>query len=232
MGYNPFNPAMAGYALVLVSFPVQLTTTWALPAPLLEQGHDISTVLQAIWHGQIADGFTGATPLDLYKHQIGHGTFEEVIAHPIFGGWAGIGWSIVNLGFLFGGVILIALRVMPWQTPVAVLLGISVPSLLLGWDADRYTPLNLHLLSGATMLGAFFIATDPVTSSTTRLGRWVFGIGIGLLTYIIRTWGAYPDAIAFAVLLMNFAAPLIDIYTQPRTYGYADAKRGPKSREH
>lgn len=81
------------------------------------------------------------------------------------------------------------------------------------------------------MLGAFFIATDPVSSSTTRFGRLVFGLGVGVLTWLIRTYGGYPDAIAFAVLLMNFAAPLIDVYTQPRTYGYADAKRGPKPKD-
>lgn len=231
MGFNPFNPAMTGYALVLVSFPVQMTTNWALPAPLLEPGANAASLFSILWGEQLPDGLTGATPLDLFKHEIPHGTFDEVTQNPIFGGFGSLGWEMVNLGFLLGGILLIALKVIPWQTPAAVLLGLVIPSVLIGWDADEYTPLSLHLMSGATMLGAFFIATDPVTSCTTKLGRWYFGIGVGVLVWIIRTWGAYPDAFAFAVLLMNFAAPLIDAYTQPRTYGYADAKRGPTSKE-
>ncbi|MAS24072.1 MAG: electron transport complex subunit RsxD, partial [Oceanospirillaceae bacterium] len=109
---------------------------------------------------------------------------------------------------------------------VAMLAGLSVCSLVFGWDEDMYTPLYLHLLSGATMLGAFFIATDPVTASTTPLGKLIYGAGVGILIYVIRTWGSYPDAVAFAVLLMNFAAPFIDAYTQPRSYGHEKARRG------
>jgi len=148
----------------------------------------------------------------------------------IFGNGIALGWEWVNAAFLLGGLALIALKVIPWQTPLAVLVGLSLPALVLGWDADQYTPLSIHLLSGATMLGAFFIATDPVSSSTTALGRLIYGAGIGLLVYIIRVYGSYPDAFAFAVLLMNFAVPFIDVYTQPRSYGYAGPKRGPKAK--
>lgn len=233
MGYNPFNPAMAGYALVLISFPVAMTTNWATPSSMLADGQlGPGDTLAVIWQqSPLPDGFSGATPLDVYKHEIAYKTEETVRAFAVFGEHFALGWEWVNVAFLLGGLVLLGLKIIPWQTPVAVLTGLAVPSLLLGSDADQYTPLSIHLLAGATMLGAFFIATDPVSSSTTPLGRLVYGFGIGLLTYIIRTWGGYPDAFAFAVLLMNFAAPLIDVYTQPRTYGFAGPKRGPKSRE-
>jgi len=232
MGYNPFNPAMVGYALVLVSFPVAMTTNWAMPLPLLEQPASLLETLSIIW-GQtpIADALTGATPLDTYKHEIAHSLSDTVLANPIFGSGFSLGWEWVNVAFLAGGLVLIALKVIPWQTPVGLLIGLAIPAALLGHDADQTAPILLHLTSGATMLGAFFIATDPVTSCTTTRGRFIYGFGIGLLTYIIRAHGSYPDAIAFAVLLMNFAAPLIDVYTQPRTYGYIDSKRGPKAKE-
>ncbi len=231
MGYNPFNPAMVGYALVLVSFPVAMTTNWATPTPLLEQTPSLIDTLRAIWlEAPMPDGYTGATPLDVYKHEIAHSTEAVVRSEAVFGSYLALGWEWVNAAFLLGGIMLLLLKIIPWQTPVGVLAGIVLPSLILGWDADQYTPTLIHLFSGATMLGAFFIATDPVSSSTTRQGRLLYGFGIGLLTYVIRTYGAYPDAIAFSVLLMNFAAPLIDVYTQPRTYGFADAKRGPKAK--
>jgi electron transport complex protein RnfD len=223
---------MVGYALVLVSFPVAMTTNWAMPLPLLEQPASLLETLSIIW-GQtpIPDALTGATPLDTYKHEIAHSLSDTVLENPIFGSGFSLGWEWVNAGFLAGGMVLIALKIVPWQTPVGLLLGLAIPAAILGHDADQTAPMLLHLTSGATMLGAFFIATDPVTSCTTNRGRLIYGFGIGLLTYIIRAHGSYPDAIAFAVLLMNFAAPLIDVYTQPRTYGYIDSKRGPKAKE-
>ncbi|KZY28732.1 electron transport complex subunit RsxD [Oleiphilus sp. HI0043] len=231
MGYNPFNPAMVGYALVLVSFPVAMTTNWATPQTLLDSPATLGATLDAIWGGTIADGYSGATPLDVYKHEIAHSTADVVLQNPVFGAGFSLGWEWVNLMFLAGGLVLLVKKIIPWQTPLGVILGLALPALVLGYDADQFAPLSLHMLSGATMLGAFFIATDPVTSCTTTRGRLIFGIGIGLLTYIIRVYGAYPDAFAFAVLLMNFAAPLIDVYTQPRTYGYESAKRGAKQKE-
>jgi electron transport complex protein RnfD len=231
MGYNPFNPAMVGYALVLVSFPVAMTTNWATPQPLLDSPITVGATLDAIWGGTIADGLSGATPLDVYKHEIAHSISDDVLENPVFGDAFSMGWEWINLMFLLGGLVLLAKKIIPWQTPVGVLLGLMVPSVLFGSDADQYTPLMIHLVSGATMLGAFFIATDPVTSCTTKQGRLIFGIGVGVFTYLIRVYGSYPDAFAFAVLLMNFAAPLIDVYTQPRTYGYDAAKRGSKAKE-
>lgn len=232
MGYNPFNPAMVGYALVLVSFPLAMTTNWATSHTLLESAPSLSMTLEAIWGASVLpDGITGATPLDVYKHEISHALSDEVLKNPVFGSGFSLGWEWVNLMFLLGGLVLLVKKIIPWQTPLGVIVGLVIPALLFGRDADQVAPLTIHLVSGATMLGAFFIATDPVTSCTTARGRLFFGVGIGVLTYVIRVYGSYPDAFAFAVLLMNFAAPFIDVYTQPRTYGYEAAKRGSKSKE-
>lgn len=232
MGYNPFNPAMVGYALVLVSFPMAMTTNWATPVNLLEHAPTLGETFSRIWlETTLPDGVSGATPLDVYKHQIAHSLSEEVMQAPIFGSFYALGWEWVNVAFLVGGLGLIALKVIPWQTPAGVLLGLGLPALLLGWDADQSVPFMMHMLAGATMLSAFFIATDPVTSATTARGRLIFGVGVGVLVYLIRRYGGYPDAFAFAVLLMNFAAPFIDIYTQPRSYGHKKALRGPKAKE-
>lgn len=232
MGNNPFNPAMIGYALVLVSFPLQMTTNWALSIQMGDQGLvGLTDALSTIFAGQTADGFTGATPLDTYKHLISNSTAAEVLSLSTFNGWLNGGWEWVNLAYLAGGLFLIWRRIITWHIPVSMLLGLSVCSVVLGHDADLYTPVSLHLLSGATMLGAFFIATDPVSAATTPRGKLIYGAGVGILLYLIRTWGSYPDAVAFGVLLMNLAAPFIDAYTQPRTYGHAKAKTGLTNKE-
>ncbi|WP_221798409.1 electron transport complex subunit RsxD [Oceanobacter mangrovi] len=228
MGNNPFNPAMVGYALVLVSFPVQMTTNWAASSQMGVDPAGLGDALNAIFGGHVSDAFTGATPLDAYKHQIAAKTAEEVLKDSTFNGFLNGGWAWVNLAYLAGGIFLIWKRIISWHIPVSMLTALALCSLLLGWDSDMYTPLSLHLLSGATMIGAFFIATDPVSAATTPRGRLIYGAGTGIFLYLIRTWGAYPDAVAFSVLLMNFAAPFIDAYTQPRTYGHAKAARGLK----
>jgi len=246
LGNNPFNPAMVGYALVLISFPVQMTTTWAMPFFLTDgQVLSFSDTLSVIFSGSsplvagLSDAFSGATPLDTYKHLAKNETALEILQGPLFasdvsgaasGGsasnWFAGGWEFVNIAFLIGGLALLALRIFTWHIPFSLLAALGTCSMLFGWDADLYVPWSLHIFTGATMLGAFFIATDPVTASTTPLGKIIYGAGIGILIFVIRTWGAYPDAVAFAVLLMNFAAPMIDTYTQPRTYGHEKAKRG------
>ena len=117
-------------------------------------------------------------------------------------------------------------RTITWHIPAAMLGTLFLISLgFFLFDSERFAPPTFHLFSGAAMLGAFFIATDPVTASTTERGRILYGIGVGVLTYVIRTWGGYPDGVAFGVLLMNMAAPTIDHYTQPRVFGQAK-KRG------
>lgn len=226
LGSNPFNPAMVGYALVLVSFPVAMTTNWASPTGLSADTPGLLHTLALNFTGaEPVDGYTMATPLDVYKHDIKTQLSDQVLQNPAFGDFVSKGWEWVNLGFLAGGLLLIALRLITWHIPFSMLAALSVMSLAFGWDPDQYAPLTIHLLSGATMLGAFFIATDPVTAATSRKGKLVYGAGIGILLYIIRSWGSYPDAVAFAVLLMNFAVPFIDYYTQPRTYGHQKARR-------
>lgn len=242
LGNNPFNPAMVGYALVLISFPVQMTTNWAVPYFMSgSETISFSDSLSVIFSGTagLSDAFSGATPLDTYKHLAKNETALEILQHPLFasdgattsaGGaasnWFAGGWEFVNIAFLLGGLALLALRIFTWHIPFSLLAALGTCSIIFGWDADLYVPWSLHIFTGATMLGAFFIATDPVTASTTPLGKIIYGAGIGILIFVIRTWGAYPDAVAFSVLLMNFAAPLIDTYTQPRTYGHEKAKRG------
>src|SRR5690606_29620933 len=121
---------------------------------------------------------------------------------------------------LGGGLFLVFQRVIGLRIPLAFLAGVALPAAIASTVApDRYLDPLAHLLSGGVMLAAFFIATDYVTSPSTPRGQWLFGLGCGLLTWIIRSWGAYPEGIAFAVMLMNATAPLIDRYTRPRIYG-------------
>jgi electron transport complex protein RnfD len=204
LGQNPFNPAMVGYAVLLVSFPVEMTR-WPTPG--------------AGW-----DAMTGATALDALRTGLRESyTMQEILAGPAFGAVGATGGEWLNLAALAGGLYLLIRGVIRWQIPVAVLAGIAVPALLAhGLDPGAHASAGFHLASGATMLGAFFIATDPVSAAATERGRLIYGAGIGLLTWIIRSWGGFPDGVAFAVLLMNLAAPLIDRYTVPRIYGQAD----------
>ena len=228
LGANPFNPAMVGYALVLISFPVAMTTNWAEAAVLGQGAPGFGETLARIFSSAqtTIDGWTMATPLDEYKHKIATHTAAEVLAHPTFGDGVAKGWEWVNAAFLAGGLLLVALRIITWHIPVSFLAGLTLMSLAFGNNADQYAPLSLHLLAGGTMLGAFFIATDPVSAATSHQGKLIYGAGIGVLVYIIRAWGNYPDAVAFSVLLMNFAVPFIDHYTPPRTYGHHKPRRG------
>jgi len=223
LGYNPFNPAMVAYVLLLVSFPLEMTT-WLPVASLSELPLDFNSAFQFIFNGQLAssiDTVSGATPLDAMKTQIGLQQIPSFITtQPLFGMFGGKGWEWINIWLAIGGVFLLSRRVISWHIPAAMLTGLASISLITWLVAPEMTGSPLfHLLGGGTMLGAFFIATDPITASTTIKGRIVFGAGVGLLTYIIRVWGGYPDGIAFAVLLMNMLVPLIDYYTQPRVYG-------------
>jgi len=205
LGYNPFNPAMLGYVMLLISFPLEMTT-W----PAIQNG---------------LDSITAATPLDALKTQLGQGIdIPSAMANPeignLFGMVAGIGWEAVSVGFLLGGLYLLVTGRIAWQIPVSMLATLTVLSTLFYLiDPARYADPLLHLFGGATMLGAFFIATDPVSAATTPRGRLIYGAGIAAFSFIIRSWGGYPEGLAFAVLLMNMAAPTIDHYTRPRAFG-------------
>ena len=225
LGYNPFNPAMAGYVLLLVSFPKQMTA-WIAPAELSLATLSVSDFFGLIFFEQLPrnlsyDALTMATPLDTVKTQLGlQRHLTDIFVQPVFGMIAGKGWEWVSAAYLAGGLWLIQRRVIAWQIPVGMLSAIIVFAAIYHFIDDiRFASPHFHLFSGATLLGAFFIATDPVTASTTPTGRLIYGAIIGSLVYIIRTWGGYPDAIAFAVLLGNLAAPTIDYFTRPRVFG-------------
>lgn len=237
LGYNPFNPAMIGFVVLLISFPREMSL-WNPPAGL--EGARLGFSESLAWsflgvlpQGLDVDALTHATPLDHVKIALGLGrTLTEIHTDPLFGGLAGRGWEWVNLGYLLGGLYLIYRRVIGWQIPVGMLGALCLIALMFhAGDTDTSPSPLFHLLSGATMLGAFFIATDPVSASTTPRGRLIFGAGIGVLVYVIRSWGGYPDGVAFAVLLMNMAAPTIDHYTKPRVFGQNVNKDGGKPHE-
>lgn len=233
LGYNVFNPAMAAYVMLLISFPVEMTN-WIPATSLAQFDHGLLDAVWMIFTGFTTEGYsvaqlrtgidgvTLATPLDYTKTALTQGqTLYEVFQHQIFMGVLGHGWFWVNLAYLAGGLYLIKAKLINWHIPGGMLLSILVISTFMYLvDGDRYAPPLFHLFNGGIMLGAFFIATDPVSASTTDRGRLIFGAGIGLWVYLIRTFGGYPDAIAFSVLVMNMAVPLIDYYTQPRTYGH------------
>ena len=225
LGYNPFNPAMVGYVVVLISFPRELTA-WLPPEMLAETRLGLFDTLAYILGGHLPDGLTldaltMATPLDSVKTQLGmNQTLHEIHDSPLFGTFGGRGWEWVGNWVALGGLWLVYRRIVPWQVPVGMLgalLFCALPFYLI--DPDTYPSPMFHLFSGGAMLGAFFIATDPVSGATTPRGRLLFGIGVGVLVYVIRTWGGYPDGVAFAVLLMNMTAPTLDYYTRPRVYG-------------
>jgi Na+-translocating ferredoxin:NAD+ oxidoreductase subunit D len=227
MGFNPFNPAMVGYVVLLISFPVPMTQ-WAAPAGVLADHVGFIEGMRQIWAGVPIDGYSAATPLDVVKQNSSLLLEDLYSADPTLreGQWAGAGWEWVNIGFLLGGIFLLYQRVFTWHAPVSMLAALTVMAVIFydgGSSHSGGSPL-FHLLSGATMLGAFFIVTDPVTSAVSNRGRIVYGASIGVLLYVMRYWSNYPDAIAFAVLLMNFAAPFIDYYTVPRTYGHKKSR--------
>ena len=226
LGYNPFNPAMVGYVILLISFPIQMTA-WAPPRGLGELP-GFMEALQACFTPAAYDGVTMATPMDLLKQNNSLLINDLWYQYPQFGRWSGRGWEWANIAFLAGGIWLLYQRIFTWHAPVAMLVTLGLLAAIFydgGSSASGGSPL-FHLLGGATMFGAFFIVTDPVSSAVSLRGRLIFGALIGVLIYTIRVKGNYPDSVAFAVLIMNFAAPFIDYYTQPRTYGHRNKRAG------
>ncbi|MBI4006260.1 MAG: RnfABCDGE type electron transport complex subunit D [Gammaproteobacteria bacterium] len=224
LGYNMFNPAMAGYIFVLICFPVELTV-WPLAKGIADVNVGFIDTLSIIFAGQSSvtgiDGFSGATSLDYMKSQLsGMAMVSEIRTSPLFGSLGGKGSEWIAFAWLAGGVWLLLQGVIKWHMPVTFIASFFIISLLFYWyDASIYLSPVFNLFAGGTMLAAFFIVTDPVTSSTTPKGQLIFAAGIGVITYMIRSWGSYPDGIAFAVLIMNAAVPLIDSYTRPKVYG-------------
>ena len=233
IGLNPFNPAMAGYVMLLISFPVQMTA-WQPPLELMPIAIDFTNTLSVIFTNftyegysveQLRthiDGYTMATPLDTIKTNLTLGmTISESMTNPVVGEYVGVGWESINLAFLIGGIFLLFKKAIPLVTPASFLISIFICSLIafiINPDGNAST--LFHWFNGACMLGAFFILTDPVSGATSVKGRMIFGALAGFLVFVIRKFGGYPEAVAFSVLLCNMAAPLIDQYTRPRTYGH------------
>lgn len=202
LGNNLFNPAMVGYLVVLVSFPEHL----------------------AVWPA--IDAVSGATPLDALHHRGGI-TIAEFMSSAAHGHYGGYGWEFVNAGYLLGGLGLLALRIAHWRVPLAVLAGLGLCALI-GYDNGSSSSDGsalFHWLTGATCMTAFFVATDPVTQPSAPKAQWAFGLLIGVLIYCIRSYGSYADGAAFAILLANACAPLLQAQAE------ADAERQRQVRE-
>jgi electron transport complex protein RnfD len=208
LGGNPFNPALVARVVLLISFPVQMTT-WHAPAPL---GSTIDAVTTATPLGEMKTAvmMTGKLPPGLEQH----------LGQYFLGQMAGSLGEISALALLLGAVFLLWKRILTWHIPTAYL-GTVVLFSGIFWLADpsRYPSPLFHLLTGGLMLGALFMATDMVTSPITNKGMLIFGIGCGLITVLIRLFGGYPEGVSFAILLMNAATPLIDRFTRPKKFG-------------
>lgn len=228
-GYHPFNPAMVGYAVLLISFPIQMTA-WPAPISMDLTGIEAPGLWQSVkivfpffnldtanTLNQV-DAYTAATPLDVFK-QNSSLMVDRLYSSQLYfteGIWAGYGWEWINICFFLGGCLLLYKKILTWHIPFGILGSLIILSSVF-YDSGSSLSLGspiFHLFSGATMLGAFFIASDPVTSPNSYRGKLLYGTLIGILIFIIRSWGGYPDAIAFAVLIMNFFSPLIDRLTR------------------
>lgn len=228
VGQNVFNPAMVARVALLVSFPVPLTQ-WVSPLPLtsLASPDFIDGLRIFLTSLPQPDAMASASLLGFTKTELSRGidllhslTGAQAPALSWIGARSGSFGESASLLILGGGLYMLATGIITWHTPVAVLAGIAVPAAI-GHSVDpaHYLSVSAHLLSGAAMLGAFFIATDYVTSPNTPTGQLVFGLGVGFLTWVIRTYGGYPEGMAFAVLLMNALTPVIDRFIKPRILG-------------
>ncbi len=228
LGFNVFNPAMAGYVVVLIAFPMDLNL-WTAPR-MGDIDYQYPTLLETMRYtlmGVLPDGLgfdavSRATPLDQVKSGLSNmRTFDEIHNNPMMGDFGGRGWEWVSNFVALGGIWLLLKKIIRWQIPLGVLAGLLIPSGFFYWvDAGVHASPGFYLFSGATMLCAFFVATDPVSAATSPRGRLIYGFGIGFLIYAIRRWGSYADGVAFSVLLMNMATPAIDYLTRPRIVGH------------
>ncbi|RLD31514.1 MAG: Na+-transporting NADH:ubiquinone oxidoreductase subunit D [Bacteroidetes bacterium] len=211
LGKNIFNPALVARVFLLISFPVQMTS-WPKP--------------QAIING-LTDAITGPTPLGIVKEGLDAGkTMSEITPElptymqSLLGQMGGSMGEVSAIALILGGLYMLIRKIITWHIPVSMLLTVVVFSgILWGIDPEHYADPVFHLLTGGMLLGAIFMATDMVTSPMTRGGQLLFGFGVGLLTILIRIWGAYPEGVSFAILLMNAVVPLINRGFKPRRFG-------------
>lgn len=215
LGHNVFNPALAARVFLLISFPVQMTR-WVVPAVAGAAG-------SWLWPAG-ADVVTGASPLGLLKER-----GPEALAVPLevlYGGIGALGslGEMSDLALIAGGLFLLWRRVITWHTPLAFIGTVALfAALTHQLDPGRFASPLFHLGAGGLMLGAWFMATDYVTTPVYPAGRLLFGVGCGVLTMVIRLWGGYPEGVAFSILLMNSITPLIERATKPAGYGEARA---------
>lgn len=208
LGNNPFNPALVGRVFLLISFPVEMTT-WPVVKPL-------STAY--------LDAATGATPLAMIKEASKNGTMGDLdlpsLANMFVGNMMGSIGEISALALLAGLVYLMWRKIITWHIPISILTTVFIFAGILHLaDPNVYVAPMAHLLTGGLMLGAIFMATDYVTSPMNPRGMLIYGVGIGILTVVIRTFGAYPEGISFAILIMNGFTPLINFYVKPKRFG-------------
>jgi Na+-translocating ferredoxin:NAD+ oxidoreductase subunit D len=211
LGNNPFNPAIVGRIFLLISFPVQMTT-WPIPSG---------------FHTGYADAVSGATPLGIISEGLKNGEMmpqlmDKIPSHMMmfFGYMGGSMGEISALALILGGIYLLWKKIITWHIPVSILLTVIVFSGIL-WmtDSSKFADPVFHLLTGGLLLGAIFMATDYVTSPMSHKGMIIYGIGIGIITLLIRNWGAYPEGVSFAILIMNAFTPLINKYIKPSRFG-------------
>jgi len=204
LGYNFLNPALAARAFLMVSWPSLMTGKWLAPRTGYLAGFD---------------AITQATPLNLLKNGppsvIPHLNSAEVLKNLFFGNVGGCIGETSALLLLIGAGVLFAYKIIDYRIPLSYIATVFILTWVLPTPAS---PL-FHLLAGGLILGAFFMATDYTTTPVTPKGRWIFGIGCGVITVMIRLWGGYPEGVSYSILLMNVATPLIDRLTRPRRFG-------------
>lgn len=204
LGFNPFNPALVARVALLIGFPQQMTS-WVAPHP-------------GRWVG--LDALSGATPLG------GEGAVVASHADLFFGNVGGCLGETSALALLIGGAFLLLRRLIKWQVPAAFIGSVAlITGIAHAVNPELTPPAFYHLLAGGLMLGAFFMATDMVTSPMTARGALIFGLGCGVITSVIRIWGGYPEGVSFAILFMNALTPLIDRYTIGKPFGFVRAKK-------
>ena len=213
LGQNPFNPALVGRVFLLIAYPAQMTT-WPTP-----QGFDTKYI----------DAETGATPLYYLKHMLATGDSSVIdqlpsLADSFWGVMGGSLGEVCAFALIIGGLFLICARVITWHIPVSIIATVALFAAVTGWTGHLPEAMTTgdyvlySLLSGGLMLGAFFMATDYVTSPMSAWGKIIFGVGIGFIVMVIRTWGNYPEGMSFAILIMNACVPLLN-KIRPQRFG-------------
>ncbi|MCK5832228.1 RnfABCDGE type electron transport complex subunit D [bacterium] len=233
LGHNPLNPALVGRAFLMASWPVHMTTDWILP-----RGGSLSGAIGV-------DAVTSATPLTVLKLARNAildpaSSSEQIEAartsiEAIYSSWpqmmigniGGCIGEISALAILLGGIFLIVRGFCDWRTPITYIAGVALLGWIFGGTQGFFTGNMLfQIFSGGLFLGAFFMATDMVTTPITKKGRWIFGLGCAVLTVFIRRWGGYPEGVSYSILIMNIFTPIIDRHTRPRIFGHSAKKAG------